>query len=52
MYQKCIQLDKDIENLRREQRMVDDRLALTLIAVAIESLEAEKVSLHPSRKKP
>jgi hypothetical protein len=47
MCEKCIPLDKEIENLRREQRTVDDPLALTLIAMAIDKLESEKAALHP-----
>ena len=47
MCEKCKPLDAAIENLRREQRTVDDPLALTLIAMAIEKLESEKVALHP-----
>jgi hypothetical protein len=35
-----------MENFRRQQKRVDDPLALTLVAMAIEKLEAEKASLH------
>jgi hypothetical protein len=50
MCEKCIPLDRDIESLRREQRMVDDPLALTLIAMSVEKLESEKVALHPEKE--
>ncbi len=50
MCEKCVPLDRDIENLRREQRTVDDPLALTLIAIAIEKLESEKAALHPEKE--
>jgi hypothetical protein len=47
MCEKCKPLDAAIENFRRQQKVVDDRLALVLIAMAIDRLEAEKASLHP-----
>jgi hypothetical protein len=51
MCDKCRSLDREIENLRRDQETVDDRLALTLVAMAIEKLESEKAALHSEEKK-
>jgi hypothetical protein len=50
MCEKCMRLDRQIENFRREQKMADDRLTLFLIAEAIADLEVEKAALHPENK--
>jgi hypothetical protein len=47
MCETCVAIDREIENLRREQRAVDDPFALTLIAMTIDKLESEKAALHP-----
>lgn len=49
MCEKCIPLDRAIENFRREQETVDDPVALALIAVAIGKLESEKAALHSQK---
>jgi hypothetical protein len=50
MCEKCIRLDREIENFRRQQKMADDRLTLFLIAEAIADLEAKKAALHPENR--
>jgi hypothetical protein len=50
MCERCIPLDRALENFRRQQKTVDDRAALALIGIAIDDLEAEKAALHPDRK--
>jgi hypothetical protein len=52
MCEKCVRLDRAIEDFRHQQKVVKDRLALTLIAMAIDQLESEKVALHPEKSKP
>jgi hypothetical protein len=51
MCDKCVELDKNIENLQRMHSMADDKLALVLVAEAIAALQAEKASLHPEEQK-
>jgi hypothetical protein len=51
MCDKCVELDKNIENLQRMHSMADDKLALALVAEAIAALQAEKASLHPEEQK-
>jgi hypothetical protein len=43
-------LDRDIQNFQRLRKAVDGPLALILIALAVEKLESEKVSLHPEEE--
>jgi hypothetical protein len=43
-------LDRAIEDYRHQQKVIDDRLALTLIAMAIDQLESEKAALHPEKE--
>ena len=50
MCEKCVAIDRSIENFRRQQKTVDDPVALTLIALAIDKLESEKVDLHPEEE--
>jgi hypothetical protein len=50
MCEKCVPLDRAIEDYRHQQKVIDDRLALTLIAMAIDQLESEKAALHPEKE--
>jgi hypothetical protein len=50
MCDKCKSLDRDIESSRRLQKIVDDPVAIALVAEAIADLEADKVALHPDEK--
>jgi hypothetical protein len=50
MCEKCLAIDRSIENFRRQQETVDDPVALTLIALAIDKLESEKADLHPEKE--
>ena len=50
MCEKCVAIDRSIENFRRQQKTVDDPVALTLIGLAIDKLESEKVDLHPEEE--
>ena len=50
MCDKCVELDRQIENFQRLHATTDDRLALALVAEAIAALQAEKASLHPEDK--
>ena len=49
MCEKCVPLDRAIDNLRRERETVDNPIALALIAVTIDHLESEKAVLHPDK---
>jgi hypothetical protein len=51
MCNKCIELDKKIDNLQHMHAIADDKLALALVAEAIAALQAEKASLHPEEQK-
>jgi hypothetical protein len=51
MCEKCVPLDRALENFRRLQKTVDDRAALALIEIAIDDLESEKAVLHPESPK-
>ncbi len=50
MCDKCVELDRQIENFQRLHATTDDRLALALIAEAIAAIKAERASLHPEDK--
>jgi hypothetical protein len=50
MCDRCRELDRELKNFRRQQKIADDRFALFLIAEVIANLETEKASLHPEEK--
>ena len=50
MCDKCVELDRQIDNFQRLHEVTDDRLALALTAEAIAALQAEKAKLHPEDK--
>ena len=50
MCEKCIRLDRAIDNFRHDRETVNDPIALALIAVAIDHLESEEAALHPAKQ--
>jgi len=50
MCRRCEEIERQLKDCRRTYASTDDELALTLLAVAIDDLEAEKASLHPTDK--
>jgi hypothetical protein len=44
---KCDAIDRRLSAFQRLRETVDDELARTLIAMAVESLQSEKATLHP-----
>ena len=50
MCDKCIELDKKIQQYRRIAFSLNDRLTLDRIKTAIAKLEAQKAALHPKQE--
>jgi hypothetical protein len=50
MCDRCRELDRELKNFPRQQKIADDPFALVLIAEVIANLESEKASLHPEEK--
>ena len=50
MCDKCVELERQIDNFQRLHATTDDRLASALTAEAIGVLQAEKATLHPEDK--
>jgi hypothetical protein len=45
--ERCAEIDRKINDLRRALSTADDTLARSLLAIAIAGLQAEKDALHP-----
>jgi hypothetical protein len=50
MCDKCIELDKKLEQYRRIASSITDQLTIARINKAIEDAVAEKAELHPDQK--
>ena len=50
MCDRCISIDNELGALERFRPLIDDQLALALIAEVVKDLETEKAALHPERE--
>lgn len=51
MCNRCISIDRELAALERARSLIDDQLALALIAEAVKDLKTEKAALHPDENK-
>ncbi len=51
MCDQCKPIDRLLFKYRQARDSIDDELALSLLAEVIADLEAEKIALHPERKR-
>jgi hypothetical protein len=47
---KCIELDRRIEQCRRISGSINDRLTIERLEAVIKNLEEQKIALHPEPK--
>ena len=52
MCDKCIELDKRIEQYRRLSGLINDRLTIERFEAAIKDLQDQKAALHPELNEP
>ncbi|MGY3235368.1 hypothetical protein ACVWZ4_004070 [Bradyrhizobium sp. USDA 4472] len=46
MCDRCISIDKELAALKRVRPLVDDQLALALMAEVVKDLDTERATLH------